>query len=511
MLDVLRDFCKKVISEDLNIEEAKNEAKKNFDFIYPESINEVDENLFFMVRFKGYKKLIIIEKNPTDVTKKFNEEKVVEIKGKKIKINSLNHANADALRKVFSFTIPVAFGKKGISMGLGDRLGLASPGHLQLIKNTDIKPVIAQQSIRELDLTHRTYEDILDSASWAVFQEGYKKGFGADGDHLKIEDDVKMALDLGFTMITLDCSEKINNDVPAMSQEEVEKAYNKLKKDYTEKVEKDYLDKEFVIGESKIFYDKKTLQKIVLIYCDALEFTRHIFFDVVKPTGKAIDFELSIDETQTPTSPEAHFFVASELEKMNVEVNSVAPRFCGEFQKGIDYIGDLDQFEKEFKIHSDIADNFGYKLSIHSGSDKFRVFPIIGKYTNGRVHVKTAGTNWLEALRVIALTTPKLFRKIYAFAQEHFHEATKYYQVTTDLTKIPDITNMKDEELPKVLSQNDARQVLHITYGIILTSKDDEDNYIFRDELYEVLNIYEDEYYEALKKHIGKHIKLLGK
>lgn len=509
MLDVLGDFCKKLISDDLSIEDAKNEAKRNFDFIYPESINELDDNLFFMVRFRSDKKLVIIEKNPTDAIKDFNEEKVVKIEGKKIKINSLNHANAAALRKVFPYTNPVAFGKKGISMGLGDRLGLASPGHLRLIKNTDIKPVLAQQSIRELDLTHRTYQDILDSASWAVFQEGYKKGFGADGDHLKIEDDVKMALDLGFTMITLDCSEKINNDVPSMSHEDVEKAYNNLEKDYTEKVEKDYLGKEFVIGESKISYDKKTLQQIVLIYCDALEFTRHIFFDIVKPTGKAIDFELSIDETQTPTSPEAHFFVASELEKMGVEVNSVAPRFCGEFQKGIDYIGDLEQFEKEFKAHSDIADNFGYKLSIHSGSDKFKVFPIIGKYTNGRVHVKTAGTNWLEAMRIIALKAPALFRKIYVFAQEHFDEATKYYQVTTDLTKIPDITNMKDKELPEVLSQDDARQVLHITYGIILTSKDDENNYIFRDELYNVLNEYEDDYYQALERHIGKHIKLL--
>ena len=280
-----------------------------------------------------------------------------------------------------------------MSMGLGDRLGLASPGHLRLVKNTDVRPVLAQQSIRELDLTKRTYEEVMDAASWAVFQEGYHNGFGADGDHLKTEDEVKMALNLGFTMITLDCSEKINNDVPSMSDDEVEKAYDELNVDYRERLEKDYLNREFNAGRYKITFDGENLQRLALIYGRALEFTGHIFFDIVKPTARAVDFEVSIDETQTPTTPEAHFFVASELEKMDVQVTSVAPRFCGEFQKGIDYIGDLEQFEKELKVHAEIAEHFGYRLSIHSGSDKFKVFPIIGHYTKGRVHVKTAGTN----------------------------------------------------------------------------------------------------------------------
>ena len=77
--------------------------------------------------------------------------------------------------------------------------------------------MLAQQSIRELTLTERTYNNVLDAASWAVMQEGFHDGFGADGDHLKRPEDIKMALDLGYSMITLDCSEKIDGSIASMS------------------------------------------------------------------------------------------------------------------------------------------------------------------------------------------------------------------------------------------------------------------------------------------------------
>src|SRR5699024_7212699 len=136
----------------------------------------------------------------------------------------------------------------------------------------------------------------------------------------------------------------------------------------------------------------------------------------IKPLGKKFNFEISIDETETVTSPQAHFFVANELKSNKVNVFSMAPRFCGEFQKGIDYVGDLHQFENELMEHANIASFFGYKLSIHSGSDKFSVFPIIARHTEGVLHVKTAGTNWLEAIRVIAQQNPDLYRRLHRFA-----------------------------------------------------------------------------------------------
>ena len=186
------------------------------------------------------------------------------------------------------------------------------------------------------------------------------------------------------------------------------------------------------------------------------------------------------------------------------------PRFCGEFQKAIDYIGDLAQFEQEFILHSAIADQFGYRLSIHSGSDKFSVYPIIGEHTRERVHIKTAGTNWLEALKVIASKQPTLFREIYAFALERFAEATAYYHVTTDLAKAPDATVMLDTDLKKVLQQADGRQVLHITYGLVLTAKNADGTYRFRDMIYKALDIEEDAYNDTLFLHIQKHLLKLG-
>ncbi|TYP53248.1 tagaturonate epimerase family protein [Thermosediminibacter litoriperuensis] len=506
------EFCKKVVSGDFTLTELKREAEFHFNTykVYPESINVLAGCTLFMARVNDQKKLVIIKDEPSRIFDDFTGEKIFALNGKEIKVASLNHDNAIVLRRWFPFTAPVTFGKEGMSIGLGDRLGIASPGHLRLIRNTKVRPVLAQQSVRELNLTGRTYEDVLDAASWAVFQEGYRSGFSADGDHLKTESEVKMVLDLGFTMITLDCSEKINNTATFMPKDQIETEYQKLPGEYRKALEVSYLGKEFSLRDLVITFDKESLQKIAVVYGEALTFIKHIYLNVIRPAGKKVDFEVSIDETITPTTPQAHFFVASELEKMGVEVTSLAPRFCGEFQKGIDYIGDLEQFEREFKIHAAIADYFGYRLSIHSGSDKFKVFPIIGRYTGGRVHVKTAGTNWLEALKVIARKEPELFREIYKFAVSHFNEAKKYYHVTADWTTVPDVSKMTDEDLPQVLGQNDVRQVLHITYGLILTSKDEKGKYLFRDAIYNILNSHEEDYYKVLGEHLEKHLSLLG-
>ena len=159
----------------------------------------------------------------------------------------------------------------------------------------------------------------------------------------------------------------------------------------------------------------------------AVEHTANVFHDVIEKCGRPIDFEMSIDETSCTTTPEAHLFVAKELEKRGVAVTSLAPRFCGEFQKGIEYKGDIEQFTREFSAHVEIAKKYGYKISVHSGSDKFAVFPVIGQRSGGVYHLKTAGTNWLEALRVIAAKEPGLFREICAFALANLAEAKKLY------------------------------------------------------------------------------------
>lgn len=417
----------------------------------------------------------------------------------------LTHENAAVLRRVFSDTAPTAVLRRDRTVGVGDRLGIAAPGHIRVFRRYDAVPILAQQSIRELTLTGRTFENVLDSASWGVFREGYTGSFGADGDHLKTPAEVRLALSCGCTMITLDCSEHIHSEAAAMTDAAVAQAYHP---DVV--LEKKYLGKTFRVGETKVSFSEAAFRRMSLIYNEAITFAVSIYQEFFAGQDERLDFELSIDETSTPTDPAQHYYIARELLDRGVCLATIAPRFCGEFQKGIDYIGDLGQFEQEFAQHAEIARHFGYKLSIHSGSDKFAVFPIIGRYTQGRFHLKTAGTNWLEAMAIIAEHDPALYREVHAYAlTTAFAEARKYYHVTTDLAKIPPLGALSDADLPSLLTQNDARQLIHITYGLILNAKNPDGSDRFRTRLYADWRKYEEEYDRRLDAHIGRHLSAL--
>lgn len=427
--------------------------------------------------------------------------------GRKWTLAPLSHANAGKLRKAYPFTAPSRVLERDKTMGVGDRLGIAADGHIRVFKEYGcITPVFAQQSIRELNLTNRTFNDVLDSATFAVFRNGFTAGFGADGDHLKTPAEVDYALSCGCTMITLDCSEQIDNTIPGLSSKEVDEMYvpdNEL--------EAIYLGKSFNIGEgASIHFDEDLFKRTVLIYGRAIEYAVNIFTaKLLKKTGQAADFEISIDETMTPTLPAQHFFVANELSRRGVHYATIAPRFCGEFQKGIDYIGDLDQFAGEMKIHAAIARHFGHKLSIHSGSDKFSIFPIAGKETHGRFHLKTAGTNWLEAMKLVAMKDSALYRDVHKFALSAFPEAVKYYHVTTNPARIPDIDLLSDEQLPELFKQDAARQLIHITYGLILNAKNPDGSFRYKDRLCRLWRACRSEYSDLLFAHIGRHVRTM--
>ena len=464
---------------------------------YEKSINDFESSVVFMAK-NADETVIVINKREgkSGAQLGFNGQDL----GNGIFCAPLTHENAVVLRKLFPFTSPVRGLRKPKSFGLGDRLGIAAPGHIDLFEKNDVFPIFAQQSIRELNLTNRTYEDVLDAATFAVFREGYKKGFGADGDHLKTEKDVEYALSLGFTMITLDCSEHIKNDITADNAPP-------LADQYRDK----YLNKSFDIEEGvSLAFNEDELKQCAAIYGDAILFAADIYNRFFSSGKYDADLEISIDETVSTTTPLQHFFVARELLDAGVSFATIAPRFCGEFQKGIDYRGDIAQFDREIKIHAAIARFFKYKLSIHSGSDKFSIFPSVGRETRGLFHVKTAGTNWLEAMRVAALTDPSLYREIHSYAIAAFDEARQYYHVTTDLAKIPDISTVRDEDLAKLFEQDDARQLIHITYGLILGKKNPDGSFAFKDRLYKLWREHEGEYRNALVRHIGRHLELLG-
>lgn len=420
----------------------------------------------------------------------------------KMVLSELNHNTAEKLRELFPWTAPARVLTRDKTMGVGDRLGIACDGHLRVFsKYNQITPILSQQSIRELTLTNRTFADVLDCATFAVFRNNFTTGFGADGDHVKTAEEVRYALSSGFTMITLDCSEQIDNSIDSLSFEQVKAAYKQNKE-----FEDLYLNKTFDLGEGvSVSFDEELFKRTVLIYSKALDHAENIFKTVVCKDGKQLaDFEVSIDETMTPTLPQQHFFVANELVRRGVKIATVAPRFCGEFQKGIDYIGNLDQFASEMKIHASIARHFGYKISVHSGSDKFSVFPSVGKETRGQFHLKTAGTNWLEAMKLVAMKDPALYREVHKYALSVFNQATKYYHVTTDLSKIPCVDSLKDEELVTLFGNNDSRQLIHITYGLILNEKKDG-KFVFKDRLYKLWRENREEYAQLLESHIGHH------
>jgi hypothetical protein len=124
--------------------------------------------------------------------------------------------------------------------------------------------------------------------------------------------------------------------------------------------------------------------------------------------------------------------------------------------------------------------------------------------------LKTAGTSWLEAVRVIARAAPGLYRELHSFALENLQEAKKYYHITENAANIADINSLHDDALEDYLEHADARRVLHITYGLMLMEKSDFSVPLFRDRIYEVLSTCESEYSAALEKHIGKHMSALG-
>lgn len=460
--------------------------------VYPDSINQFEDSWVFMLKEEAADYIVA-----TGNAAKFFLGKDFHSNSVSYVVAELNHENAKTLRKLFPFTAPTAVLDSDRTFGVGDRLGIACPGHIRVFKDYDARPIFAQQSIRELKLTNRTYADVLDAVTFSVFRDGYKLGFGADGDHLKTPEEIDYALDNGYTMITLDLSEHIRG---GNGWERIE---------LPEELKNRYLNCGFTVEGEKIVYDVDELKKCFYIYGEALKFAVKIYFEYIFKSERKINFEVSIDETSTPTTPAQHYFVANELNLAEVQLDTLAPRFCGEFQKGIDYIGDIEQFEKELKTHAAIARHFGYRLSIHSGSDKFSIFELIGKYTEGKFHVKTAGTNWLEAMRVVALKDPLLYREIHAFALEKFDEAKRFYYVTTDLNRIPKLEEVKDSDLPLYFENNDARQLIHITYGFILNAKNEDDSFRFKDRLYAFWRKHEDTYSDMINRHIGRHLKLL--
>lgn len=491
-------------------QEELNELKRRKEFyiisddfkLYKKSLYAQNDILFFIAKIKEKKSLYLISKKAFTSEFKGIYHDWGDIFLQEV---DMSYENSKELQRLFPFTSPISLRDSKTTFGCGDRLGLATPGHIRAAMKYDVYPVLAQQSIRELNLTQRNYYQVISDVAFSVFQEGYERGYGADGDHLKSMEDIDLALEAGMPMITLDLSDIINIDAASWSENKINSEFENIENNEKNRISNIYSNKSFQVGEFNIKINSLEAKRCMLLYQDALNFALTVDLHLNKHRNEKYDLEISIDETSTPTLPSHHLFIIKELIHRNIAVNSLAPRFIGEFQKGIDYIGEVSEFEEHFKIHCEIAKEYGnYKISIHSGSDKFKVYPIIGKYTHQHFHVKTAGTNWLEALRCVAKCNPNLYRLMHRKAFEYYEEALQYYHITADISKIESIDHVEDEDLSAYLDKIESRQLLHITYGGLLTDLS------IRESFFNTLNKYEDTHYELINNHISKHMELLG-
>jgi len=457
--------------------------------VYPSSIKQVDNAEIALARVATGKVLVL--SMPLSGIR-------VEPLGS-IFIARLNYETAVNLMRFIPELRPRVL-PDGPSFGFGDRLGLATPGHVRALKEAKVFPVLAQQSMRENARTGRTYVQVLIDALFGALQESYTGGFAADADHLKSLDQAKEAAKLGYTFFTCDPSDFLV-PVEKLSPQE-SKQY--IQKSVWDKLKKEYIGPRFVIpGLGELSFGEEELLRIAIKYWRALGFAEEMYKALTKELPEGFDFELSVDETAQPTTAKEHLFLALELCRRGIKITSLAPRFPGAMEKAVDYRGDLEEFRRAVRAHAAIAQKFGpYRLSLHSGSDKWSLYPIFAKETQGVWHVKTAGTSYLVALRVLARVSPALFREVFLLACECFPLDCQSYHVSADPRSLPKPFELNDAALPKLFEDPAARQVLHVTFGSVLQK--------FGDDIKRELLIYEENYYQALAEHFGRHLKALG-
>jgi hypothetical protein len=486
--------------------------------IYAESVTPLDGRVIALGRIDSEKRLLVagmgqegfgpFERQVSDVRAVGGDE--VRIR---VGLVAMSNEAARILREALPWTAPRVVGLTR-SVGLGDRLGLATPGHIRAVRGSGCVPFLAQQSIREMTRTQRTPAQVMDDATWGVFQEGWRDGFGSDADHLKEPADIDTTDAVGFTMFTIDPGDHVRSNADTMDADALDDAMAALDWTSLEISDSDfrrtYLDRPFELDRGEtVTFDNTTLARAAIKYSGAIAHTVRMFRHLKSRRGRRpFELEVSVDETATPTTVPEHYLIAAELKRMGVEWVSLAPRFIGEFEKGIDYKGDLGAFEREYARHAAIARTLGpYKLSLHSGSDKFSVYPIAARLSGELVHLKTAGTSYLEALRVAARVEPDLFRRILAFAFERLEEDRASYHISARIEQVPQPDTLKDDQLEGVLNGNDGRQLLHVTYGSVLTATDSAGRSVFRDDLMTVLADHEEAHYDVLADHLGRHVR----
>lgn len=466
--------------------------------LYIESLREIRENIFlFIAKTKGEKKIGILKKENSFYLSEPHYPQDLFEETLKFYINfyPLSFENYLKLKEIINIS-PSPCDKK-TSFGTGDRLGLVSSSHLRILKNYPVFPIISQQSPRELIKTHRDFKDVLLKGILGVLESGYIGKFGADADHIKDEYYLNEGIKVGFSMYTLDISdflEKIGN----LEKIELQERFKKISS-LSKKIIEKYKGKKINIFNKEYYeFNEEKLCESAIIYERGLDFIENVY-RILKEKVRDFDLEISIDEGERDTTLEDHLFVVEYLHEKGIDFWSLAPKFPGEFQKALDYQGNIDNFTSELKKHYTLSQKLeGYRLSLHSGSDKFSIYKTFSKITQKNFHIKTSGTSWLQGVKVIAKFAPSLFYELYTISLENLEESKKAYKVS-----------IKKEDFPKeiegdpieFLEKPEVKQLFHISYGILLDEK--------RKEIYDILDKYEKEHYEFVEENIKNHLKIL--
>lgn len=406
------------------------------------------------------------------------------------------------------------------SFGVGDRFGHQGKAQLQgLLKakaqHFDIVPVW-NKSHREHSIIGTCPQDTRTAADAAVKAMGWQSPYHVDADHIQLGN-VDLFLD-SSDFFTLDVADYIGEKADGDKIATFVKQYRQ----YTGTLKVDGIDEAFQISEGDL---QVIAEKYLNAVIEAGKIYRHI--EAAKGNGNFIT-EVSMDETNSPQTPVEMFFILAMIAAEGIPAQTIAPKFTGSFHKGVDYIGDVAQFAREFE--QDIAiiafavKEFGLpenlKLSVHSGSDKFSIYgpisTILKKYDTG-LHLKTAGTTWLEELIGLAVAGDEglaIAKRIYEAAYGRFDELCAPYATVVEIDRdklvLPEVVNgWSSAEFAGALRHDqscdkydtDFRQLMHLAYKIAAE---------MGDEYITALETYEDAIAAEVTENIyERHIKPL--
>ncbi len=371
------------------------------------------------------------------------------------------------------------------SIGTGDRFGCQGKAQLKAIikaqeQGIDIA-IVWNKSHREHLITKTMPDDVLREAQAAVREFNWKGNYFIDADHIDASN-VDLFIN-SSNYFTLDITKYIGKK---SSDIEIKRFIDNYRQ---------YLGNiSLPLIKEPLISDRKQVKEIAETYLFAIKKASELY-QKIENNKKQNNFviEISMDEASDPQFPVDFLFILAAIAHENIPVQAIAPKFIGKFHKGVDYDGDIEQFAKHFKILLAIVEfakqEFllpdSLKLSIHSGSDKFAIYKIINaeiKHFDTGIHLKTAGTTWLEELNGLAISGNEgleIAKEIYLNAYERLDELCEPYSSVIDINKqkLPnpiEVNKWTGEKFARTLTHDKScpdynmhfRQLLHLGYKI---------------------------------------------